>query len=339
MDGSENDVLVIGSGVAGLTSAISLAEAGLRVTIRTAAPPEATTSAVAGAVWGPVNVRPAGRVREWARIGLETLRSLESDPRAGIRSRSGRELSRVPEDPPEWADLLDDLRLCSADDLPPGFVSGWRYTAPVVSMPVYMAYLRARFERAGGTIEVNPVTSLAEVTDGAAGAAPVVVNCPGAAARQLVPDPGVTAIRGQIVVIANPGIEEFYIDHSPDPPDVIYLFPHENTAVLGGTVAEGEWDTAPWPAVAMRILRDCAAVDPRVLGADVLAHRVGLRPSRTEVRLEAEPLGGGRVLWHNYGHGGGGVTVSWGCAREITAAVLHGDGHPQGRAGAEKPVG
>ena len=225
MDGSENDVLVIGSGVAGLTSAISLAEADLRVAIRTAAPPEATTSAVAGAVRGPVNVRPAGRVREWARIGLETLRSLESDPLAGIRSRSGRELSRVPEDPPEWADLLDDLRLCSADDLPPGFVSGWRYTAPVVSMPVYMAYLQARFERAGGTIGVNPVTSLAEVTDGSAGAAPVVVNCPGAAARGLVPDPDVTAIRGQIVVIANPGIEEFYIDHSPDPPDVIYLFP------------------------------------------------------------------------------------------------------------------
>jgi len=120
---------------------------------------------------------------------------------------------------------------------------------------------------------------------------------------------------------------------------VIYLFPHENTAVLGGTVAEGEWDTAPRPAVAMRILRDCAAVDPRVLGADVLAHRVGLRPSRPEVRLEAEPLDGGRVVWHNYGHGGGGVTVSWGCAREITVAVLRGDGHPQGRAGAEKPVG
>ena len=337
MHGSENDVLVIGSGVAGLTSAISLAEAGLRVAIRTAAPPEATTSAVAGAVWGPVNVRPARRVREWARIGLETLRSLENDPRTGIRSRSGRELSRVPENPPEWADLLDDLRLCSAGDLPPGFVSGWRYTAPVVSMPVYMAYLRARFERAGGTIEVNPVTSLAEVTGGTAGAAPVVVNCPGAAARELVPDPDVTAIRGQIVVIANPGIEEFYIDHSPDPPDVIYLFPHESTAVLGGTVAEGEWDTAPWPAVAERILRDCATVDPRVLGADVLAHRVGLRPSRTEVRLEAEPLDGSRVLWHNYGHGGGGVTVSWGCAQEITAAVLRGDGHRQGRADAEKP--
>jgi len=331
MDGRELDVLVIGAGVIGLTTAICLAESGMRTGIRTAAGPQETTSATAGAVWGPVMTGPAGRCREWARTGLETLRGLENDPGTGIRSISGREVSRRPEDPPAWLDLLDDVRLCRGGDLPPGFVSGWRYTAPVVRMPVYLEYLRGRFARAGGQIHVNPVTSLTRVADEAA----VVVNCTGAAARDLVPDPAVRPVRGQVVVIANPGIGEFYIDHSPADPDVIYLFPHEDVVVLGGTVARDDGDMIPRPRVAERILTACAAVDPRVRTAEVLAHRVGLRPSRPEVRLGAEPLGGGRVLWHNYGHGGGGVTLSWGCAREIAAAVLHGGS----RAGAERPAG
>ena len=214
MDGSEIDVLVAGAGVIGLTTAICLAESGLRTVIRTAAPPEATTLAVAGAVWGPVMAGPAGRCREWARTGLETLRELEKIPGTAVRSVTGRELSRKPDEPPGWIDLLDDVRLCHGDDLPPGFVSGWRYTAPLVRMPVYLEYLRTRFTRAGGRIDVNPVTSLTEV----AREAPVVINCTGVAARHLVPDPAVTPVRGQIVVIANPGIEEFYIDHSPPAP-------------------------------------------------------------------------------------------------------------------------
>jgi len=41
---------------------------------------------------------------------------------------------------------------------------------------------------------------------------------------------------------------------------------------------------------------------------------VGLRPNRPAVRLEAEPLGDGRRV-HCYGHGGMGVSLSWGCAR------------------------
>jgi D-amino-acid oxidase len=318
--GSEIDVLVVGAGVIGLTTAICLAESGLGVGIRTASPPEATTSVAAGAIWGPVMAGPPGRIRDWARTGMETLRALEAEPGAGVRSVTGKEVSRIPARPPDWTALLADVRPCADDELPAGFVAGWRYTAPLVDMPVYLAYLRARLERAGGRLRVAPVASLA----GLAPEAPVVVNCSGAAARDLVPDPAVTPVRGQVVVVANPGIDEFYIDHSTEPPDVIYMFPHGRAVVLGGTVAAGDADTVPRPAVAERIIRDCAAVEPRLRDAAVLAHRVGLRPARPEVRLEAEPLDGDRVLWHNYGHGGAGVTLSWGCAREITAAVLRG---------------
>jgi D-amino-acid oxidase len=321
---SEFDVQVLGAGVAGLTTAITLAEAGVRVSVRTASPPGATTSVAAGAVWGPVTCGPPGRVYDWARTGLAVFRELEADPATGIRSRRGRELSRLPAEPPSWLDLLDELEFCRDDELPPGFVTGWWYTAPVIAMPVYLEYLTARVERAGVKIDVNPLTSLTEVTDDAQGA-PVVVNCTGAAARHLVPDPAVHPIRGQVVVIANPGIEEFYTDHSKMPPDVSYLFPHQDTVVLGGTMADGDWDTEPRPEVAERIVADCALIEPRVRDAPVLTHRVGLRPARPEVRLEAEPLDGGRVLWHNYGHGGAGVTLSWGCARELAAGVLGRD--------------
>ena len=311
------DVLVIGAGAAGLATAISLAEAGLSVTIRTAEPPGQTTSVAAGAVWGAVKVGPPGRALEWGRTGLEVLSKLAAEPGTGVRMAAGREVSRAPFEPYHWMRLLPDLRACEPSELPEGFTDGWRYTAPLADMPVYLEYLRTRFERAGGTLEVSPVTSLA----GLAGAAPVIVNCSGAAARDLVPDAAVVPVRGQVVVAANPGISEFLVSRDPEPPWIVYMFPHGDTIVLGGTNDEGNWDREPSPEVAERIMAGCVAIEPRLRGAEILGHRVGLRPWRPEVRLESEPLGDS-VLWHNYGHGGAGISMAWGCAAEIARAVV-----------------
>ena len=73
----------------------------------------------------------------------------------------------------------------------------------------------------------------------------MVVNCSGVAARDLVPDPAVVPVRGQVVIAANPGIEEFLIDRDPEPPWITYMFPHGDTILLGGTNDEGNWDTDP----------------------------------------------------------------------------------------------
>jgi D-amino-acid oxidase len=315
---SAADAVVVGAGVVGLSTAISLAEAGVTTRVVAAEPPGRTTSVAAGAVWGPVMCGPADRCREWARAGLAVFSALADEPAAGVRQVSGRELSSKEATPPEWLDLLPDRRLLDTDELPPGFVSGWRYTAPVVTMPVYLEYLARRFESLGGSIAVEPVTSLSSPD------APVVVNCTGVGARSLVPDRTVVPVRGQVVVVKNPGIEEFYINHDLRGYDYVYLFPHGDVVLLGGTSEQDAWDLPARPEISARILADCAAVFPELSGAKVVAERVGLRPYRPAVRLEAETLPGGRVLWHNYGHGGGGVTLSWGCAREITEAVLAG---------------
>jgi D-amino-acid oxidase len=310
------DVLVIGAGVSGLTTGICLAEAGLSVTIRAAAPPAQTTSVAAGALWGAVRVGPPGRVLEWGRAGLEVLSKLAAEPGTGVRIVSGREISRTPFEPHDWMGLLADLRPCEPSELPSSFTYGWHYSAPLATMPVYLEYLRDRFERGGGTLEIAVVRSLAEL----AGLAPVVVNCSGTGAHDLVPDPAVVPVRGQVVIAANPGIEEFAIDRDPEPPWITYMFPHGDTILLGGTNDEGNWDQNPQETIAERIMAACAEIDGRLHGVEILGHRVGLRPCRPEVRLESEPLDGG-VLWHNYGHGGAGISLSWGCAAELTESV------------------
>jgi|SRR5580704_7923258 D-amino-acid oxidase len=73
--------------------------------------------------------------------------------------------------------------------------------------------------------------------------------------------------------------------------------------------------------LAAAIIARCAAIEPRLRGAAVIGHRVGLRPTRPEIRVEAEQVGGS-LLIHNYGHGGAGVTVSWGCAAEVATLAL-----------------
>ena len=312
------DVVVVGAGVVGLTTAISLAEAGVGTRVMAAEPPSKVTSVAAGAIWGPVTCGPAERCYEWSRTGLDVLTALAAEPSAGVRPLRGRELAAVIASPPAWTDLLSDLRLLDADELPDGFVSGWSYTAPAINMPVYLEYLLRRYQELGGTVTAQTVTSLADI------AAPAVVNCTGIGARSLVPDEQLVPVRGQVVVLENPGITEFYLDHGTGGEDYVYLFPHGDTVVLGGTAHEGAADLAPRPEIAERIIRDGAAAFPALRGARVVAQRVGLRPVRPVVRLEAQALPGGRVLWHNYGHGGAGVTLSWGCAREDTEAILAG---------------
>lgn len=318
MSGREPDVLVIGAGVCGLTTAICLAEAGLDVTIRASRLSPGITSVAAGAVWGPHLVEQSERVTRWGLDTLDTLLDLARQPGTGVRVCRGIEAARTRAEPPGWATELPGFRLCEAAELPEGLVTGWQYRAPVISMPVYLEYLLNRFTGDGGAVRVGTVGSLAQATQ----AARMVVNCTGAAAHDLVPDPTVRPVRGQAVVVANPGLTDFLVAPTEDGTEYSYMFPHGDTVVLGGTEQPGSWSLDPDPETSQRIVARCAVIEPRLAGAKILAERVGLRPARPQVRLEAERPGAGGLVVHNYGHGGAGVTLSWGCAREITAQVL-----------------
>jgi D-amino-acid oxidase len=328
----EADVLVIGAGVIGLTTAICLAEAGISVSVAAAEPPEKSTSVAAGALWGPHLVGMDDRIGRWADVTLDRLTELSSpalgaNELAGIMHiASGITASGKPDDElPEHA-AGNDATPCLPGEIPAGYRTAWRLTAPVIAMPGYLGYLARRLHRAGGGTAFPVVFRTLLDAHSYAPSARVIVNAAGSGARDLVPDPEVEPVRGQIVVARNPGITEFFVGTDAEHWELTYLFPHGDVIVLGGTEQYGDASRVPDPAIAAQIIEACAAVRPEVADAPVLEHRVGLRPARPLVRLEAESIHAGPddsfTVVHNYGHGGSGVTLSWGCAEDAAGLVL-----------------
>jgi D-amino-acid oxidase len=318
--------VVVGAGVSGLTSAICLAEAGWPVRVWAAAMPRRTTSAVAGAVWAPP--RPAERAAatlDWTAHSLQVFRELADDPDTGVQMAPALAVGELTatEAVTAAADLIPDLRPADPADVPAGFGSGFpsnfgagfRATVPMVDMPHYLDYLTRRLAAAGCRIEERPVRSLAEAAD----AAPIVVNCAGLGAGALAGDATVRPLFGQHVVLTNPGLRQLFLELTAGPEWTCY-FPHPQRVVCGGISIADRWDTAPDPEVTDRILERCRRIEPRLADAEVIEVITGLRPDRPAVRVQAEPLDGARCV-HNYGHGGNGVTLSWGCARDVVRLV------------------
>ncbi|MEU6770013.1 FAD-dependent oxidoreductase [Streptomyces sp. NPDC046759] len=302
-----DEVIVVGSGIAGLTTAVVLAEAGRRVRVWARDFAERTTSAVAGGLWWPYRIEPEPLAGAWALASLAVYEDLADRPEeTGVRLVDGVHRGARLDELGEWAARVPGLR-AEAD--------GLAARLPVIDMPVHLAWLRGRLTRAGGVVEAREVTDLTAVPAG------VVVNCTGLGARSLVPDPAVRPVRGQLVVVENPGITTWFTCVGHTSAASTYLVPQPGRLLLGGTAEEDDWSLEPDPATAAAIVARCAAVRPEISGARILAHRVGLRPARQAVRLERQPLPDGRALVHNYGHGGAGITVAWGCAREAAGLV------------------
>jgi D-amino-acid oxidase len=311
------EILVIGAGVSGLTTATCLAEAGWTMRVIAQRPPGQSTSAMAGASWGPYMVEDQ-RILRWSRVTRLALEEISAEPGTGVRLVNGIEAVDAPMEPPEWAVEVPDFRPClreELDALPAKYVSGWRYTIPLVDMPNYLDYLEKRLAGAGVQVELETVRSLADV----AGRADVLVNCSGLGARKLVPDAAVYPIRGHLVVVENPGVDQFFQDDTHDG-ELTYILPHGRRVVLGGCAIENLDGAPPVHEIARGIIERCAVIEPVLRDAPVLDYLVGLRPTRHEVRTERVDLDGVPVV-HNYGHGGSGVTLSWGCAHEVLDLV------------------
>ena len=264
--------------------------------------PLETVSAVAAAVWYPTHTGYDPRVLSWAAATYAEFTRQAADGVPGVLLRATRNLRAGP-DLPWWAPAAGEVTVAGGEV---------RFTAPLAEMQTYLPWLASRVR-----LVRRRVTDLAE----GFAEAPVVVNATGLAAGSLAGDPAVYPVRGQVVLVENPGLTTS-VRADGEPPT--YVHPRTRDVVLGGTFDAGSTAGAPDPATRDAILARCRALVPELAGARVVGEKAGLRPARRGgPRVEPVDVPGGRIV-HAYGHGGAGMTLSWGCADEVTRLCTHG---------------
>ncbi|MEM8960777.1 MAG: FAD-dependent oxidoreductase [Acidobacteriota bacterium] len=308
-------VLVIGCGVIGMTTALRLRESGVDVHIVTREQPAATTSAVAAAIWWPYRVAPFERVAAWANHTWDVFARLADEaPESGVSLVELTYLEAEDGEPPSWLDHRHQPSQLATADVPDGFAMGYRARVPMIDTPIYLAWLRDRLEANGVNIEEREIGHLDELLDEASW----LVHCAGLGAREVARDTTMFPIRGQVVRVRTPE-RVWMVGDTTEP---AYVLARADGCIVGGTTDEGVEDLTPSATTTEAILDRCRDLVPELADAEIIETRVGLRPGRPAVRLEVEIRGDTRVL-HNYGHGGAGFTLSWGCADEAVALV-HG---------------
>ena len=307
----EHRVAIVGAGVSGLTCGVLFAEHGCHIAIFAKETDQQTASGAAAALWFPYDAEPAKKVIAWALQTYNVLVDLSKDARSGVSMIELRQFSRTGEiQIPQWAIRLG-ARQINRDEVLPAFTSGFMMNVPLMDTTIYLDYLAKRFLAAGG--KINGGVRF-EKLEAVSPEFHLVINCSGIGAKTLVSDADLEPHRGQVAIV--PKIDNLSCAIVCDDVPLMYAIPRTNDCVFGGTNEISDNLDAD-PTATARILDECS----RVLKIDnptVLAERVGLRPFRKSgVRLERGKFRDGRAVIHNYGHGGSGFTLSWGCAEEV----------------------
>jgi D-amino-acid oxidase len=217
-----------------------------------------------------------------------------------------------------------------------GLRDAYQHLAPMIDTDVYLKWLLAQVEQSGCRIIERTISG--SLHDRAAELAElygstVIVNCTGLGARDLTGD-SVYPLRGALIRVANTGETTTRItqahcvshDVAAGGSGFIFIVPRGDDRVVLGGIAEpnecnldiGLHNYRPIQEMYQRCIEFLPALRNALIDA-AEPIRVGLRPARVRnVRLEIEV---GTPIIHNYGHGGSGVTYSWGCANEVVRLV------------------
>jgi len=355
------DVLVVGGGVIGLSSAWRLAQRGASVTVVDAGMAGAASGVAAGML-APVTEARLGEEpllalnrASWARwpafaaevadvagrpVGYRAdgtlVVALDADDRAALDELAARHRLMGLE--------VSPLRSREARAVEPGLspairggllAASERSVDPEALVPA----LRDAATAAGVTLLAAEVERITTAPDGrvtgvalasgealAAGTTLLAAGCRSASIPGLADEarPPVRPVKGQILTLRQP----------PGDPLVgrtlrglvrgssIYLVPRDDGRVaVGATVEERGWDGRPTAGGAYELLRDALALVPGLDDAELVAVRTGLRPGSPDDLPMVGP-GGAAGLVVATGHHRNGILLTPVTAEAVAAAVL-----------------
>lgn len=209
--------------------------------------------------------------------------------------------------------------------------SGGVFDVHYVQMDKYIKYLIGLYEETGGLIRKSKISDISDIN-----IPTYLYNCSGYGSRELFEDNSMKAIRGHLAYVetgerlnhdsyGGAFSYSFTFDNRK-----VYCYPHRNMIILGKSAIHDspEWESyenyyepEEGEKLPRHIISKNRTIIEEVTGIDITNYNIfgtsGYRPYREKgIRIEKD----GSII-HNYGHGGSGVTFSWGSAIKATNQI------------------
>uniref|UniRef100_A0A0L8GP82 FAD dependent oxidoreductase domain-containing protein n=1 Tax=Octopus bimaculoides TaxID=37653 RepID=A0A0L8GP82_OCTBM len=283
-------IAVIGAGVVGLSTALQVKQnfPFCSVTVVADKFNTETTSDGAGGLFRPnmvtLSANPFESLKQWCQDTFRHFNNLFSSPEAsdcGIALMSGFLLSNK-----EELDMIQDISFGETKMTPEQIANmgfNYKHVTKMLTYTMecrkYLPWLTSKFLSLGGNVHHHRLKSLEELV----GVYDVVVNCSGLGAKDLVSDPLVYPVKGQLIQVEAPWVKHFYYFD-----DDTYVIPNINRTSLGGVRIKNNYSTEVDPEISKSIWQRCTSRIPSLQKAKVLWEWAGLRPHRDPIRLEQD---------------------------------------------------
>jgi D-amino-acid oxidase len=306
-------IAVIGAGISGMSTAYLLSKEGYDIELIAKEFSPNITSNKAAAFWFPYHIRNDERGIGWCRKSYEFYAEYANNKATGISFiKIVKAVAPGIIHDENWMSFMPEnsLRTMNADELPNGYAEAYEAEVPLIETQIFLPWLQQQLVNNGVKIiqrEITDLYTLQEQYD-------IVINCTALGARKLCDDENIIPIRGQVVLL-EPGYPDhiFLDNHLPS-----YIVPRKDATIVGGTFEEHEYDAITINETLESVLQKAYSVDPKLKERKIIGNWAGLRPYREQIRLEREP---DTNIIHNYGHGGSGFTLAFGCADSVKELV------------------